>query len=222
MTTTINFEQVTNVPLFSMLTEKELGLLSRAMRPRSYPRGSIVLVEGSQAETLYVILSGKLKVVKRDEEGREIILALLGPGEYFGEMALLDDNPRSANVETLEPCEVITISKTDFHRCLRDNFELAIYIMRGLVKRLREADNSIGSLALLDVYGRVARLLLDHAEDVNGRKMLTERLTRQEIANMVGASREMVGRVMRDFRERGLIAEEGNRVIILNATRLVQ
>jgi CRP/FNR family transcriptional regulator, cyclic AMP receptor protein len=217
---TIEMEKVSNVPLFSMLTEKEMCMLSKAMRRVSYGRGALVLAEGSDAESLYVILSGRIKVVKRDEDGREIILAVLGPGEYFGEMALLDDKPRSANVETVEPSDIICISKSDFQRCLQDNFELSIYIMRGLVHRLRNADRSISSLALLDVYGRVARLVLDHSEEVGGRKILPHRLSHQEIASRVGASREMVGRVMRIFCQRGLIAEEGNQVIILNANQL--
>ena len=105
-----------------------------------------------------------------DAEGKEVILSMLGPGEFFGEMGLIDDEPRSASVVTIEPCELLSITKRDFKKCLAENFEMSMAVMRGLVRRLREADRKIGSLALLDVYGRVARLLLDMSEDVERRR----------------------------------------------------
>ena len=137
--------------------------------------------------------------------GREVILAILGPGEFFGEMALLDDETRSATVIAIEPCELLSIAKSDFKRCLAENMEISMGVMRGLVKRLREADRKIGSLALMDVYGRVARLLLEMSEDVNGQKVVCKRLPKQDIAKMIGASREMVSRVMKDLQTSGYI-----------------
>jgi CRP/FNR family cyclic AMP-dependent transcriptional regulator len=140
-----------------------------------------------------------------DDEGREVILAILGPNEFFGEMGLIDDHPRSASVVAIEPCELLTLSKRDFKKCLQDNFEMAMTVMRGLVKRLREADQKIGSLALMDVYGRVARLLLEMSEIVDGQKVVTKKLAKQDIAKMIGASREMVSRVMKDLQAAGSI-----------------
>ncbi|HUY01698.1 MAG TPA: helix-turn-helix domain-containing protein [Rhodocyclaceae bacterium] len=132
---------------------------------------------------------------------------MLGPGEFFGEMGIIDDHPRSATVKATESSNLVVISKADFQRCLADNFDVSLYIMRSLVKRLRQADRKIESLSLMDVYGRAARLLLELAEDRDGRKVVTRKITRQDIARMIGASREMVSRVMRDLQSGGLIDE---------------
>ena len=149
-----------------------------------------------------------------------MIRSILGPGEFFGEMGLIDDEPRSASVITIEPCELLSIQKRDFKRCLAENFEMTMGVMRGLVKRLREADRKIGSLALLDVYGRVARLLLDMAENVNGEKIVTKRLPKQDIAKMIGASREMVSRVMKDLQTGGYIEMRGSNIVLRDTIML--
>jgi CRP/FNR family cyclic AMP-dependent transcriptional regulator len=155
-----------------------------------------------------------------DADGKEVILSLIGPGEFFGEMGLIDDSPRSASVVTIEPCELLSINKRDFKKCLAENFEMCAAVMRGLVHRLREADRKIGSLALLDVYGRVARLLLDMSEDVNGQKMVTKRLPKQDIAKMIGASREMVSRVMKDLQMGGYIEVRGSTIVLRDTIML--
>ena len=151
-----------------------------------------------------------------DEQGHEVILAIMGPNEYFGEMGLLDDLPRSASVETLEACEMLRFSKSGFMACLKDNFDLAMIIIRNLVKRLREADRKIESLALLDVYGRVARLLLDQAQEIDGAWIVKQAPPKQEIARMIGASREMVSRVVKDLQRRGYIRTERRKVYLLD------
>jgi CRP/FNR family cyclic AMP-dependent transcriptional regulator len=143
-----------------------------------------------------------------------VILSILGPGEFFGEMGLIDDSPRSASVVAIEACELLSITKRDFKKCLAENFEMAMAVMRGLVRRLREADRKIGSLALLDVYGRVARLLLDMSENVEGEKVVTKRLPKQDIAKMIGASREMVSRVMKDLQMGGYIEVRGSNIVL--------
>lgn len=194
-----------NVPLFSVLSEHQLALLTGEVSRKTFPRGTTIIAAGDVTESLYVIISGRLKVMMSDDEGREVILSILGPNEYFGEMGLIDDHTRSASVVALEACEVLSLSKRDFNRCLAENFEMAMALMRGLVKRLREADQKIGSLALMDVYGRVARLLLEMAETVNGQKVVTKKLAKQDIAKMIGASREMVSRVMKDLQSGGYI-----------------
>jgi CRP/FNR family cyclic AMP-dependent transcriptional regulator len=155
-----------------------------------------------------------------DADGKEVILSLIGPGEFFGEMGLIDDSPRSASVVTIEPCELLSITKRDFKRCLAENFDMAMAVMRGLVRRLREADRKIGSLALLDVYGRVARLLLDMSEDVNGQKIVAKRLPKQDIAKMIGASREMVSRVMKDLQMGGYIEMRGSTIVVRDTVML--
>ncbi|HEX2332216.1 MAG TPA: Crp/Fnr family transcriptional regulator, partial [Burkholderiales bacterium] len=175
------------VPLFASVPEDQLRMLTAMVTRKSAPRSTTIMAGGDPTDSLYIVLSGRLKVMMSDSEGKEVILAILGPGEFFGEMGLIDDEPRSATVVTIEPCELLSIAKRDFKKCMADNFEMTQAVMRGLVKRLREADRKIGSLALLDVYGRVARLLLDMAENVDGEKVVTKRLPKQDIAKMIGA-----------------------------------
>ena len=139
---------------------------------------------------------------------------MLGPSEYFGEMGLIDDSPRSASVITVEACELLVLSKRDFKKCLSENFEMAMTVMRGLVKRLRDADRKIGSLALMDVYGRVARVLLEMSEMLNGQHVVTRKVAKQDIAKMIGASREMVSRVMKDLQLGGYIDVRGNSIYL--------
>ena len=164
---------------------------------------------------LALVLAGRAKVQHSDTEGKEVILAILGPGEFFGEMSLIDDAPRSASVITVEPCDFISIQKDSFKAALASSPDMAMQIMRGLVRRLREADKKIETLALLDVYGRVARVLLDFSEQVNGERVVKNKLPRQEIAKMIGASREMVSRVMKGLEVDGYIvpAPEGRLVL---------
>lgn len=203
-----------NVPLFAVLPESQLALLTSVVSRRPFPRGAPIMSAGEETDSLYVVISGRLKVMMSDDEGREVILAMLGPSEFFGEMGLLDDSPRSATVVTVEPCELLILAKKDFKRCLFENFDMAMTVMRGLVKRLREADQKIGSLALMDVYGRVARLLLDTAEIVDGQKVVTKKLAKQDIAKMIGASREMVSRVMKDLQTGGFIEVRAGSILV--------
>ena len=203
-----------SVPLFASFPEEPLRLLATMVTRRSATRGSIIIAAGDPTESLYIVISGRLKVMMSDADGKEVILAILGPGEFFGEMGLIDDSPRSASVVAIEPCELLAITRRDFKKCLAENFEMAMAVMRGLVRRLREADRKIGSLALLDVYGRVARLLLDMSETVDGQKMVTKRLPKQDIAKMIGASREMVSRVMKDLQLGGYIEMRGSTIVL--------
>ena len=202
------------VPLFSSFPEDQLRTLATMVNRKSLPRSAMVMAAGDPTDSLYIVLSGRLKVMMSDADGKEVILSILGPGEFFGEMGLIDDSPRSASVIGIEPCELLSISKRDFNKCLADSFEMAMAVMRGLVQRLREADRKIGSLALLDVYGRVARLLLDMAENVDGQKIVTKRLPKQDIAKMIGASREMVSRVMKDLQMGGYIEMRGSNIVL--------
>lgn len=203
-----------NVPLFSVLPEHQLALLTSVVSRKRFSRGTAIIADGDTTDSLYVVISGRLKVMISDDEGREVILSMLGPNEYFGEMGLIDDHPRSASVVCVEPCEVLALSKRDFKRSLEENFEMAMTVMRGLVKRLREADRKIGSLALMDVYGRVARLLLEMSETVDGQKVVTKKLAKQDIAKMIGASREMVSRVMKDLQTAGAIEVRGGSIFL--------
>src|SRR5947207_10752742 len=210
MATPVSTAVLKAVPLFASVPEEQLRMLTVVVTRKSVSRSTTVMAGGDATDSLYIVLSGRLKVMMSDSEGKEVILAILGPGEFFGEMGLIDDEPRSASVVTIEPCELLSIAKRDFKRVLTENSEMAMAVMRGLVRRLREADRKIGSLALLDVYGRVARLLLDMAENVNGEKIVTKRLPKQDIAKMIGASHEMVSRVMTVLQTGGYIEMRGS------------
>jgi CRP/FNR family cyclic AMP-dependent transcriptional regulator len=209
-----------NVPLFASFPEDQLRLLATAIQRRSAPRSNTIMGAGDATDSLYIVLSGRLKVMMSDSDGKEVILSIIGAGEFFGEMGLIDDEPRSASVVTIEPCELLCLAKRDFKKALAENFEMSMAVMRGLVRRLREADRKIGSLALLDVYGRVARLLLDMSENVDGEKIVTKRLPKQDIAKMIGASREMVSRVMKDLQMGGYIEMRGSNIVLRDTIML--
>ena len=208
------------VPLFSLFSDHQLAVLFPAIQHRSYPRHSFMLRAGERSDALYIILSGRAKIVIDDGDGREVTLTTIGPSEFFGEMSLIDEKPRSASVEALEPCEVLYISKAAFMTCLKDNFDAAMLILKSVVGRLREADRKIASLALMDVHGRVARLLMDLARDIGGVWVVDT--GSEEMARMVGASREMVSRVLKDMRDSGLIRRDKRKIIVLDRASMDQ
>ena len=216
----VNTTILKTVPLFSLFSDQELATLFPAVQHRSYPRHSFMLRAGEKTDALYIILSGKAKVVIDDGDGREVTLTTIGPSEFFGEMSLIDEKPRSASVEALEACEVLYISKPAFMACLKDNFDAAMLILRNVVGRLREADRKIASLALMDVHGRAARLLMDLAHDVNGLWVVDT--GSEEMARMVGASREMVSRVLKEMRDGGLIRRDKRKIIVLDRASMDQ
>ena len=211
---TPNLHVLKTVPLFSLFSDKELAALLPALQHRSYARNACILRAGDLTDALYIILSGRARVLIDDGEGREVILNLLGPNEFFGEMSLIDEQPRSASVEALDACEILYISKSAFMGCLKGNFDAAMLMLRSVVARLREADRKIASLALMDVYGRVARLLMENAREIDGRWIVEP--GSEQISRMVGASREMVSRVLKDLREKGLIVRDKRKIVVLD------
>jgi CRP/FNR family cyclic AMP-dependent transcriptional regulator len=203
----LNPQLLRTVPLFASLTDEQFRVLQPALQQRSFPRGTFIMRAGEETDALYIILSGRVKV---------LIPSVLGPKDFFGEMGLFDDQSRSASVETMEACQVMRLSKSGFLACLRDNFDFTMLVIRNLTKRLRDADRKIESLALIDVYGRVARLLLESAETIDGELVVPHAPAKQEIARMIGASREMVSRVVKDLQERGYIRAEKRKVFLLD------
>lgn len=203
-----------SLPIFESLDEIRLAPVAKAAFLRHAARGTVVVREGDRTDNIYFVVNGHLKVSVSDDEGREVILSILGTGELFGELGVLDNNPRSATITATHSSDLVTISKSDFQDCLINNFEVALFIMRGLAHRLRQADRKIESLALMDVFGRVARLLLDLSEEVDGKRVVRKKLTKQDIAKMIGASREMVSRVMTDLRSQGLLEESGSTIVL--------
>ncbi|MBI5335518.1 MAG: Crp/Fnr family transcriptional regulator [Burkholderiales bacterium] len=200
-----NLDLIRRVPLFSMLTTSQAESVAEAVTKRRYRRGEIIVERGQKSNALFILLTGRARVVASDARGREVILAVLEPGDYLGEMSLIDNEPHSASVRAEVQTDVLVLGRTEFARCLPENSSLAYAILRGLVARLRAADRQIESLALLDVYGRVARALLDMADESDGQRIIRGKVSRQDLAKHVGASREMVSRVMKDLEERGLV-----------------
>ncbi len=196
-----------------ILTEAELRALSRQGAVRSFPKQAVIVSEGDETDSLYVILSGRVKVFVADESGKEVVLGAQGPGEYFGEMAL-DGGARSASVMTLEPSRFMVIPRGRMREFLRGQPEFAVRVIEKLIRRSRVLTASVKNLALLDVYGRVARLLLDLAEEDRGSLVIRDRLTQQDVANRVGASREMVSKIIKELTAGGYISVQRKRITI--------
>jgi CRP/FNR family cyclic AMP-dependent transcriptional regulator len=202
-----------NVPLFSGLPKEALTEIEQHGSVKSYKKNVIVINQDDETYSLYVILSGSVKVFVSGEDGREAVLNHQEAGDYFGDLALIDKQPRVASVMTMEPSKFMIISRVDFLTCLSKNPEIAINLIKPMTRRMRMLAKNVSSLALLDVYGRVARILLEQSEE-QGDVLVTEKLTQQEIADMVGASRAMVSRILKDLKEGGYISIEKKRITI--------
>ena len=180
---------------------------------RAFPKRAIMVSEGDETDSLYVMLAGKARVFVADDKGREVQLNQLGPGEYFGEVTL-DGGPRSASVMALEDCRCAVVKRAELTPFLEKNPELALHVVRKLARRVRDLTDNVRSLALMDVYGRVARLLLELAEEKDGRLVIAEALTHKDIASRVGASREMISRIFSDLSEGGYVRKENGQLVI--------
>ena len=201
-----NLELIRRVPLFSMLTPLQGESVAAAVVKRRFRRGEAIVEQGKQSNALSIILTGRARVIATDTRGREVILATMRPGDYVGEMSLIDNEPHSATVQAEIQTDALILGRVEFARCLPESSSMAYAVLKGLVQRLRHADRKIESLALMDVYGRVARALLESSVAGNdGNAVIRDKVSRQDLAKMVGASREMVSRVMKDIEERGFI-----------------
>ena len=218
-----NLDLIRRVPLFAMLTPAQAESLADAVGKRRFKRGELIVEQGKKCDALYIILAGRARVVVTDRRAREVILATLQPGDYIGEMSLIDQAPHSASVEAEIQTDALVLGGHDFARCLLENHSTVAAVMRGLVGRLRSADRKIESLALMGVYGRVANVLLDSGvpNPDNNIRVIRDKISRQDIAKMVGASREMVSRVMKDFEEQGFIETKEDGAIWVKERRKV-
>jgi len=206
-------EALKAIPLFSGLTAPEMDSLADAAIVRTFLKNAIVVTEDDRSDSLYVLLSGRVKVFVSDENGRDFVLNVMEQGEYFGELAL-DEGPRSASVATLELCKMAVIPNEVLRAFLATHPGAALSLVRVLIGRIRHMTESVKNLAMLDVYGRVAKLLLQLAQEVDGKLIIRERLTQHDIAERVGASREMVSRIFKDLTAGGYVGNEDGRIII--------
>jgi CRP/FNR family cyclic AMP-dependent transcriptional regulator len=209
-----------SVPLFSHLGEDDVRAFAALTRERTYPKGSVIVFEDDPGDALYLVASGQVKVVLIGEDGREVILSVLGEGTFFGEMALLDNQPRSAHVIAMEESRLLLLRRDDFQARILQSPAVAISLLGELSGRLRLADEKIGSLVLLDVNGRVAALLLRLAEDEGG-DTITKKLTHHTIAQMIGSSRETVSRTMRALVERDIITVNRREITVQDRRALL-
>lgn len=211
--------------LFAELDDRELAAIAAVAKARHYAKDDVIFHADESGDVFCLIREGQVKVTMISPEGKEIILSLLGPGDFFGEMALLDDEPRSATVVATETLDLVTIWRSDFLQILQENFSITRKVLAELSRRLRTASNRIESLATMDVYGRLARFFLELAQDSgksldNGYVAVT-RPTHQAIANMIGTSRETVSRLIHDLMRQNLLLSEG-KTIYLRKTALDQ
>ncbi|OLB52438.1 MAG: hypothetical protein AUI13_13930 [Gemmatimonadetes bacterium 13_2_20CM_2_69_23] len=223
--------------MFGQLSPAELERVAEITRERSYPRNSVILFEDDPGDALYVVAKGQVKVVLIGEDGREVILSVLGEGDFFGEMSLIDEEPRSAHVIAMEDSNLLVIRREDFQSILQQAPGIAMGLLRELSRRLRRVDEKVGSLVLLDVNGRVAQLLLDLADEAGSSRITrrlthhtiaqmigssreTRRLTHHTIAQMIGSSRETVSRTMRELVEKGYIEISRREILIRDRAAL--
>ena len=206
------------VSLFANLADEDMHELMTAAKRRAFRSGEVIFHRDDPGQVLYMIKEGKVKICIISPDGQEISLAVFGKGECFGEFALLDGLPRSADAIALEKVECYTLQRSDFHNAIMKNPKIAISVLEALTKRLRNTDNMVEDLIFLDVYGRVAKKLLELA-DAHGVKTddgvrIEVRLTQQELASMVGASRESVNKVMGYFSEKDFISTDKHRITL--------
>lgn len=211
---------ISNARIFGSLTGKDIKTLTGMGERRQWAKGGQIISQGDEGNALYLILSGKVKVVLYGEEGKEIVLSIMKEGDVFGEMALFDGEPRSASVEAIEDVECFIIHGEDILKYIKTRPIVALNFLAHLSKRLREADKKIGGLALLDVCGRIAHTLLGIANAGAGRDrqekgiVAIERLTHEDIAAMIGSSREVVSRALKKMTQEGYIKIEKKRFIL--------
>ncbi|MFW2440088.1 MAG: Crp/Fnr family transcriptional regulator [Arenicellales bacterium] len=206
---------LTSIPLFSNMSDEHLELLSSRLQHLRFTRNSVIITEGDYSDSLYIINTGKVKIYISDDNGREMLLRNLGPGAYFGELAFLDKKPRSASAITLCACQLSVISSKNLMQCLDNNPEMNASFLQVLVKRLREATESQRRLALMDVHDRLSMTLLSLSKEINGIRIIEPKPTQQELADMIGASREMVSRILKDLKTAGYIESCGTSLIII-------
>ncbi len=211
-------ELLQKVALFQSVDGEELTRIASLLSPRDVPKDAHVVTQDEPGDALFIIAKGRMKVVLYGDNGREVILTLLKAGDFFGEMALLDDLPRSANVIALADSRVLVLKRDAFVDHIKNSPTTALNVMAEISRRLRRADEIIGNLATLDVYGRVAHLMIDLAkkdgEEVEGGILIRERPTQQDIASMIGTSRETVSRVLSEFQRRGFVEMRGREILL--------
>ena len=211
-----------SINIFSELSDKECSTLQKFFKPRNYLKNSMIILEEEYGDLVFVVQTGTIKITRVNDEGKEVILALLGPGEIFGELAILDGEARSANALAQENCNLLAINKEDFLEILKNNFSVSYNLMCELAKRLRKSDQQIEALSLSDAEHRIGVSLLNLAEDMGvirkGKVTIQNLPFQQDIANMAGTSRETVSRVLKLLENKSMITKVGHTLVIPDYT----
>jgi len=213
-------DHLRNVPIFTDLSDSDLNRIASKMVSRDYQKGQMILLEESTGETFFIMTSGTVKVTRLSDDGREVILALLGESDFFGEMSLLDGEGRSANIVANEDSQVMTLSRRDFLECLETYPKIAISLLEELAVRLRKSDQQIESLSLSDSEQRIGITLIRLAEErgtIKRGDVTVQNLPyQQDIANMAGTSRETVSRTLKLLEDKKLVKRNGSDITIFN------
>jgi len=219
-------ELLQSVALFWDLSEEELGYISQKMIARHYESGKFIFLEDSEGEQCFFVVQGSVKVTRLSKDGREVILAMLNEGEFFGEMALLDGESRSANVIALEETEVLTLNREDFLVVLHDYPQIAIQLLKEMAHRLRKSDRQIASLSLSDAEKRIALCIIRFADEQGiiqrGQVSIPKMPIQQDIANMAGTSRETVSRAINLLEKEHFIKRQGRELLILDYKQFIK
>jgi CRP/FNR family transcriptional regulator/CRP/FNR family cyclic AMP-dependent transcriptional regulator len=224
----IDTYSLARIPLFKDVPAESLGQLSPALRRRVYHRGEVIFHQGDPGDTMHLVRDGRVKVVLPAETGDEAVLAILGPGDCFGELAIIDGGPRSASVVAMEQVETLMLGRSEFLAFFRSNSEAAERLMINLARIIRRVNEDIGDLAFLDLPGRLAKKLLEladaHGEPIEGGKgiEISVPLTQEEIAGMIGATRPSVNKVLGWYEDQGAIQRRGRKIAILKPDVLRQ
>lgn len=207
------------IPIFHNFSDMQLQSVGAHLALRVFDKGQVILREGEPGDAMYVVVSGQVKVFSSDPDdpSREVILKTLGTGEFFGELPVFDNEPRSASVAALDRCHLQVLSYRAFQRAIESSPDIAHKVLKTLAQRLRAADRKIGDLALLGISGRISRVLLELAIMSNGQRVVGDPFTQKDLANMIGASREMVNRTLKDFEEGGYISIQRKSITLLKA-----
>ncbi len=211
---TNRIQQLEKIELFAGISKNALSELAGLMKEVSFKRNSIVISQGDHTRSLFIITSGRMKVFATDEEGSQTIFTFLGPGNFFGELSLLDDAPRSASVIAVEDSSALSLSHQNFTTFLGHNPEICPSLFIALTARIRKMDETICTLTSRDIYGRLVQTLYNQASEQEDGTLITQRLTHQDLAEMIGSSREMVSRIFKDLKKGDYIRIEKKRVII--------
>ncbi len=217
-------EFFTEVSLFSNMDKNEIEQITKICVERSFEKGKTIFYEQAQGTSFYLILSGQVKIVMMSNDGREHTLGVLKEKDFFGEVSMLDGQPRSATAIALSDVKTVTLNRDEFHKILKDNPEMILKIMYVLCKRLRHADKHVESLAFLTATGRVARTINNLADEIgvkdNLKVVINHNMTRQDFANIAGTSRETFTRVIMDFQDEGLLEIDKNKIVVIDKKEL--